>query len=51
MRLVPEMTCRQTIAARGVRPPGPGWLTGTLWMGESRLAGQRQIEYRIRRVG
>jgi Protein of unknown function (DUF3237) len=30
--------------------PELGWLTDTLWIGEGRLAGQRQIEYRIHRV-
>jgi hypothetical protein len=27
-----------------------GWLTSTLWTGAGRLAGQRPIDYRIRRV-
>lgn len=30
--------------------PDLGWLTDTLWIGEGRLAGARQIEYRIHRV-
>jgi Protein of unknown function (DUF3237) len=27
-----------------------GWLTSSLWIGEGRLAGRHQIEYRIHRV-
>lgn len=30
--------------------PGLGWLTSSLWIGEGRLAGDHQIEYRIHRV-
>jgi len=30
--------------------PDLGWLTDTLWIGEGRLAGSHQIEYRIHRV-
>jgi hypothetical protein len=45
------MTYRETIAGPWGPAPDWGWLTAALWLGEGRLAGQRQIEYRIRRAG